>query len=222
MFDLDRIQKVRSQFLKMGCAQILDASSKYSIVLDPHIVRRTPGLLLAGPVFPVSTDNDMLPCLQGLDEAPKGSILLIKNTGAHSDALAGDIFVTAAVKQGLGGLVVDGAVRDVDAFQGLGLPVFSREINFVSAKTARVPAAKVPQEIILGTQTISPGDWIFGDGDGLIFVKSEYLSAVMTAASMLNKAESDLKAVLNSGIRLSDACGLKDFLSGKSKLKFEV
>ncbi|KOP23024.1 demethylmenaquinone methyltransferase [Hapalosiphon sp. MRB220] len=221
LFSLERISRVSQAFEKMGCAQLQDASSEHTHVLNLPIVCRTPRKRMAGPVFPVETANDMLPCLQALDQAPPGSILFIQNTAEQSEALAGDIFVTAAYQQGLGGLIVNGAVRDIDFLPELNFPVFSRSVTYVSAKTAEIPAVKLPCSIYLGTFLLEPGDWIFGDSDGLLLIKQKHLSAVFAAATVLRDREETLKTALLKGQRLGVICGLEDFLAGRGELKFE-
>lgn len=217
-----RAERLTSMFRDLGCALLHDAAPARAKVIDPAIRCRTPGRTAAGPVFPVSTANDMLPCLQALHQAPPGWVIFINNTADQSDALAGDIFVTACQQRRLGGLIVRGAVRDIEALQGLDLAVFSSEVTYVSAKTARVPAAAVPQTLTLGSCTLEPGDWIFADADGVLALPDRYASAVMRAAVLLGQAEDQLKARLRGGETLGDLCGLDDFLAGRGPLRFEV
>ena len=214
-------QRAVALFDEMGCAQIHDAAAQYCKTIESSLVSRTPGLKMAGPAFPVRTENDMLPCLQALDAASEGDVLVFQNTAETSEALAGDILVTAMKHQGLAGLVVDGAVRDTDTLPALGVPVFSRSVRFVSAKTAQVPAASVPSTVHLGHVPVRPGDWLFGDGDGLILVEEQYLSAVLNAALLLEKKEQAFKSQLAAQQRLGEICGLSAFLNGSGPLRFE-
>jgi 4-hydroxy-4-methyl-2-oxoglutarate aldolase len=218
----ERVARLASMFQDLGCALLHDAAPGRAKVVDPAIRCRTPGLKAAGPVFPVATANDMLPCLQALDLAPPGWVIFINNTTDRSDALAGDIFVTACRQRRLGGLIVRGAVRDVAALREMGFPVYSSEVTYVSAKTAKVPAAEVPETLDLGSYTLAPGDWIFADDDGVLALPERYAGAVMRAAVLLGQAEDQLKAKLRGGETLGDLCGLDDFLAGRAPLRFEV
>ena len=218
----DQAANFRRQFERMGCAQLHDAAMTIAKVLDPAIVCRTPGRKLAGPAFPVVTDNDMLPCLQGLDGAPAGSVLFIHNRSAASEALAGNILTTAARLQGLAGLVVDGAIRDLDSLAELELPVFSRSVTYVSAKTTQKPAAEVPCRVEVGGVAIEAGDWLFGDADGLLLVEKARVRAVLTGAMVLFHRESELITALHRGERLGSLIGLTEFLAGRGPLRFEV
>lgn len=219
---LDRIESIQRAFKKMGCAQLHDASNQYTHVLRLPITARVPGKQLAGPVFPVITHNDMLPCLQALDMAPKDSILFIHNVAEQSEALAGDIYVTAAKSQGISGIIINGAIRDIDFLAEIDLPVYSRDVTYVSAKTAQVPAAELPSCIDFEDFTLELGDWIFADSDGLLVVKEKHLSAVFNGAVILQNREQELKDRLKKGERLGELCGLRDFLEGRGPLKFDA
>jgi 4-hydroxy-4-methyl-2-oxoglutarate aldolase len=124
LYSSKMLESYSREFAELGCAQIYDAAHKYCIAMDPAIVTRTPGRKLAAPVFPTVTDNDMLPCLQAMDAVPPGWALLIHNRSQTSEALAGDIYCTAAAAQNVAGLVIDGAVRDIEFFETLDLPVY--------------------------------------------------------------------------------------------------
>jgi regulator of RNase E activity RraA len=146
----------------------------------------------------------------------------------------GDIFATAAQSKGLAGLVVDGAVRDLDALAGIGLPVFSTEVTFVSAKTAVCKAVELPHAIEIddyrpafepfaGNRVeIRHGDWIFIDSDGALIVAKRYVNAVLAAARMLHQREESLKSELRQGKNMAELIGLHDFVAGRGSLKFSV
>jgi 4-hydroxy-4-methyl-2-oxoglutarate aldolase len=220
--ETDGVNRLSEMLGSLSCALLRDAAPSYTRVVQSSVRCRTPGRSAAGPVFPVSTANDMLPCLQALHEAPAGSVIVLCNTAAESEALAGDIFVTACKQRGLGGLVVQGAVRDVDALQDLDFPVFSSQVTYQSAKTAKVPAARVPQTVTIGSCTLEPGEWLIADGDGMLAIPGKYVSAIARAAILLNQREEELKTRLRGGETLGDLCGLDDFLAGRAPLRFEV
>lgn len=222
LYSPEFIARVNEEFNKLGCAQLYDAGSRYCHILKEPLIPRSSTAKLAGPVFPVITRNDMLPVLQGLDACPPNWVLFIKNEADCSEALAGDIVATALLNQRLAGLVVDGAVRDVESYTELGVIVFSREVTFVSAKTAKLPAEILPHIIHYNDLAIEAGDYIFADLDGMILVKKKHLTAVINGAKHLLTKEMELKTALTNGGRLGELIGLNGFLSGSSKLKFNV
>lgn len=225
--ELSYISSIQAKFQESGCAQLSDACSKSNLEemgfsLGLNIINRTPNIKLCGPVFPVNTENDMLPCLQALHEAPQGYVIFLNNLSEESEALAGDIFVTDAIRAKCSGLVINGAVRDVADINKLGFPVFSKTVNFVSAKTAVKPARTVPEAVIVNGKTIYPNDWIFGDNDGVFVVRQKYLTALMFSIQVVQAREDELKTEIMKGNRIGDLCGLTDFVEGKATLKFDV
>lgn len=224
--NLERNDRWQADILSIGCAQLHDSAENYVHVLTENFQSRSVQDRIAGPVYPVSTEDDMLPCLQALDACPKGSILLLVNNIFPSEALAGDILVTAAKKKGLAGLVVKGAVRDLSMLETFEFPVFSTEVNFVSAKTAKVPAKHLPEEVELtsvnGSIVCESGDWLVGDKDGWLIIKANYVSASIKAARVLSEREESLRIALADGVSLAELIGLHDYVSGKSPLKFDV
>ncbi|MFT4034274.1 MAG: RraA family protein [Patulibacter sp.] len=229
----ERIRQFADQFRELGCALLSDAAPDDTFLLDRPFASRTPGLMLAGPVAPVSTYDDMLPCLQVLESAPPGHVLYLHNEkSGRSEALAGDIFVTAMRSHDLPGLVVDGAVRDLRDTQPIGIPVFSTQVTFLSARTAELATTEVPCVLEVPTRrpggsdddpstvTMRPGDWLFADDDGVMLVRAERVSAVIAAARLLTEREDALRAALDAGGRMGDLCGLNAYLRGDGELRF--
>ena len=122
----------------------------------------------------------------------------------------------------MGGLVVDGALRDLAVCKGLGIPIIANGVTFVLAKTAEVAAETVPEKIKLGNVEVYPGDWFFGDTDVCLLVQAKNISAVFKAARVLRKVEDNLLKKLRSGKSCAEVTGLRDFLDRKGKLRFEI
>ena len=216
-----QLSRARSVFALLGCAQAYDASPSNVRALPWSLRTYTPGARLCGPVFSVNTENDMLPGLQALYLAPAGSVIVVNNLAPISEALAGDVFCTDALHAGMAGLVVNGAIRDIEELRRIGLPVYAREHTFVSARTAVKAARQVPEEVTIGDVTLSPGDWLVGDDDGLLAIAQRKLGPVLVGAQLVEEREAKLRAEIRSGKRLHDLCGLPDFLAGKAPLGFE-
>ncbi len=222
------ITRVQSAFEKIGCAQLSDVCNELENTeprgapLPPRITSRGARARMCGPAFPVNTTNDMLPGLEALCRAPSGYVVLINNLARESEALAGDIYVTDAKAGGLAGLVIHGALRDVAQIRELDFPVFASEINFVSARTAITAASAAPEVVTIGSVSVNPNDWIFGDEDGLIVIKNRYLRAVLAAAVLLNNRECELRSRITEATRLNGLCGILDFIEGRGELKFAV
>jgi 4-hydroxy-4-methyl-2-oxoglutarate aldolase len=220
-FDAATIQTLRTRFAAVGCAQLADAAPEFITPLRLPLTARNGHPRVCGPVFPVATHDDMLPCLQALAAAPAGWVLFLHNEVTPSEALVGDIFTASAQAQGLGGIIVDGAVRDLADLAGSPVPVFSTQVTYVSARTTDTRAERVPHPVTAGGCPIRPGDWIFGDPDGFLILPEARVTATLTAGSVLRRRETDLIAAMGRGDgTLAELTGLADFLAGTGPLKF--
>ena len=219
-FDPAEIARIRDLFLPIGVPQIHDAAPTEVRILDSSIVLRTPRFKLAGPLFPVVTDDDILPGLQALEVAPRGAILFLHDVCPDGDAITGDIVVTTVREQGLGGIIVNGAIRDIEFIQDLGMAVFSRSVNPISAKTER-PATDLPAVVELGDGIVlRPGDWVFGDLDGIAVVPAEIVADVIVKAVAIFDREAEIKAGLEAGARLAELTGSQEFAASGAPMKF--
>jgi 4-hydroxy-4-methyl-2-oxoglutarate aldolase len=219
-YSTDEIGRIRTAFAHIGVAQIADAAAEFVKVVRLGLQPRTAERRVCGPVFPVTTDNDMLPCLQALAQAPAGWIVVLSNLAAESQALAGDIYTTAAQAQGLGGVVVDGAVRDIGDIEEMTIPVFSTTVTYVSARTTDQPAQYVPEPITLGGVQIEPGDWVFGDPDGFLAIGAAQVNSAIMGGRVLRAREQKLRDALRQGRSLAQLIGLEAFISGDAPLGF--
>lgn len=226
IIDLEKIRRIGSLFRESGCAQLSDASNsiKEESSCFPlyGISAVDTNKKLCGPIYSVNTNNDMLPCLQVLSSVPPGYVIFLNNTNPVSEALAGDIYVTDCIQAKCSGLVVNGAIRDISTIKKMPLPIFTKEVNFISAKTAQVKASIVPESIEINNQIIEPNDWFFGDEDGVFIIKSNYINALILGVQIVEEMESRLKNEINKGLRLHEICGLSDYISGKGELKFNI
>jgi regulator of RNase E activity RraA len=215
-------QDIAGAFAALGCAQLYDAAPGVVRVVGPEVTTRTPGLRLAGPAFPVRSDNDVLPVLQALHGAPAGSVIVVENTAERHVALAGDLIGAACRVQAIAGLVIDGAVRDIGELAEIGLPTFSRSVTFVATKRTETAADPVPGPAQVGEAEIHPEDWVFGDDDGLLVVPAAEVRAVLAAAAQLEDAERRLKDRIRDGALLTEVIGLPGFLAGEGPITFSV
>jgi 4-hydroxy-4-methyl-2-oxoglutarate aldolase len=110
----------------------------------------------------------------------------------------GEVLATAALARGVAGLVIDGAVRDVEALRALGFPVHARGTALASAAKAGpgVVGAVVP----CAGQLVWPGDIVVGDASGVVVIRAAEADAVLAGAA----ARRDQEAALMHDLRAGD------------------
>jgi len=157
-----------------------------------------PGAVLAAAAYPVScTPGDNLAVHVAVTRAPAGSALVVDVGDVPDRGYWGEVLTTAAQAAGLAGLVIDGGVRDVDALQRLGFPVFSSQVVLPGAtKSSRGTAGLAAT--VAGVP-VEPGDWVVGDVDGVVVVPGATLEAVLTTARARQAAEREYFEALRAG-----------------------
>ncbi|MEQ8227802.1 MAG: RraA family protein [Rhodospirillales bacterium] len=156
--------------------------------------------VLAGPAFTVlSRPGDNLMLHKAIDTAQPGDVIVVDAGGDLTNALFGEMMLMQAIKRGVAGLVINGAVRDRDAFLEHNLPVFAAGV------THRGPYKDGPGEIgfpiSLYGMNINPGDLILGDCDGVLCVPKEQAETVLEAARAKNDAEEkQMKAIADGTV----------------------
>lgn len=162
---------------------------------------------LAGRAFTVKVQpGDNLGLHQALNVAPAGSILVIDAQGFTNAGAFGDIMATACIAKGIAGVVIDGACRDANDIEEMGLPVFCRALN--PGGTVKESLGELNQVIQCGGVVVKPGDVIVGDCDGVVVVSAELAEGVVEKAEAKNEKEIDIRRQLLEGKTTIELLGL--------------
>lgn len=166
--------------------------------LPARIKPAYPGAELIGPAFPVSAPTgDNLWIHHAVAAANPGDILVVSTGFDVADETQfgywGEILSEAAKARQLGGLVIDGGVRDVVQLAEIGFPVFSATISLQG--TVKDPAAggSIGQPVRIGSVLVSRGDLVKADADGVVVLERATAPAV---AELSRKREDDERAVI--------------------------
>lgn len=136
---------------------------------------------LAGPAFTVEVrpgDNLMIHAAIAL--AQPGDILVIDGKGDQTAALMGTLMLSACKKRGLGGVIIDGCVRDRLELLELDFPVFSAGFN-PAGPTKFIPG-RINHPISCAGATVNPGDLVVGDADGVVVIERAKAPAMLVLA----------------------------------------
>ena len=195
-------------FAEFDPATLYEAAGQKGMI-DPGIRPAWPGARVCGPAATVECppgDNLMLHV--AVADAPPGVVLVATVVGYLSAGAWGEILTAAAQARGIAGLVIDGAVRDIDAIRQVEFPVFSRGLA-IGACTKERPG-ELGHAIQFGGATVKPGDLVLGDADGLVVVERERLDEVYETAVRRRKRESEIIAKLRQGRTTMELLGLVD------------
>lgn len=147
--------------------------------------------VLAGPALTVKTrPGDNLMIHKALQLAQPGDVIVVDGGGDLTNALIGELMVATAIRRGIAGFVMNGAIRDVDAIGAGTFPVYAAGV------THRGPYKDGPGEInvpiSLNGMVVTPGDLILGDRDGLLCVPIDDAQKILKAT----QGKQDLEQVM--------------------------
>ena len=118
--------------------------------------------------------------------------------GSTDHALLGGNICKGLDQRGLAGLIVDGAVRDAEQMQEIGLPVHARGLttgfNFGPKGQGEV---NVP--IAFGQCVIFPGDIIVGDEQGIVVVPPTHAEDILIRVADLIESHARIQPILERG-----------------------
>ena len=166
--------------------------------LHGRITALRPRMKVAGPAFTVEVrpgDNLMIHAAMAL--AKPGDVLVIDGKGDQTSALMGTIMMTACRQLGLAGVVVDGAVRDSLEIDEMDYPVFSVGTN--PNGPTKNNGGRIGHPVSVGGVTVHAGDFIIGDGDGVVVVAREALAGLLPLAEHKVQAEAKRIAQIKEG-----------------------
>lgn len=157
-----------------------------------------PRMKLAGPAFTIEVrPGDNLMIHAAIAMARPGDVLVIDGKADQSAALMGTIMMTACQQLGIAGVVIDGAVRDSLEIDEMDYPVFSVGTN-PNGPTKNI-GGRIGHPVTVGGVTVLPGDFVIGDGDGVVVVEREKIEALLPLAAKKVKDEAARIAAIKTG-----------------------
>ncbi|MCX9029590.1 MAG: bifunctional hexulose-6-phosphate synthase/ribonuclease regulator [Candidatus Methanoperedens sp.] len=184
---------------------ISDAMHRKGAMKDIHSICQ--GTKAAGRAVTVQTfPGDWAKSVEAINVAERGDVIVINNNSAHV-APWGELATLSSINKGVAGVVIDGAVRDVDDIRRLNFPVFAKSI---------VPNAGEPKgfgeinaEIQCGGQTVKPGDFIVGDDNGVVVIPGERAYEIARRGAEVEKNERRIRDEIKRGKTLSEVLYLE-------------
>lgn len=153
---------------------------------------------MAGPALTVkSRPGDNLMLHKAIDMAEPGDIIVCDAGGDLTNSLMGELMLAHAIERRVGGFVLDGAVRDVEAFLEVNLPVFAAGVSH------RGPYKDGPGEINVSVaidgMVIEPGDLVIGDWDGVLSIPLDDVESILKKTNEKQAAEAVDMAKIEAG-----------------------
>ena len=185
-------------FQSVAVASVADAVDKVCGkrgYMDASIKPRINDKRVVGPaatVLEAATDEFLPPqhALDLIDEAPRGSVIVISIAGGERNvAVWGGLMTAGAVANEHAGAILDGGVRDLSEIRrDYDFPVFARDVSpGTTLGRFKTVASQVPVEV--GGVVVHPGDIIVADIDGVVVVPKDKAQEVLAMSIEIDERE---------------------------------
>jgi 4-hydroxy-4-methyl-2-oxoglutarate aldolase len=198
-------------YLKLSTTNVSDALDRLQLRGAPHgilplwpgcpkIVGRAMTLKLVpqGPASPV------FGTLEAIVAAEPGDVLVIDQDGRTDVNSFGGIATFTAVKYGLVGVVIDGVTRDVDEMNRQGFAAYGKGVIQQSIRN-RCAFAGHSIEVHLAGCSVSRGDLVMGDDNGVVIVPQGHLAEALSIAQECAETEEKVKDLIAQGLHPVEA-----------------
>ena len=211
--DAATFQRVRSELNSSVLSDVMDALGYLHQAMDPRIRPLDDSRIMFGrartalveelaPGTP-RPDNPFELTIAAMDSLNPGDVVVRACGTAKTGVTWGELLTTAAMARGAVGLVTDGLIRDVRLIREVGFPVFTGGISPVDGG-GRHEMVAADVDVECGGVPVRPGDYLFGDVDGIVVIPSEILEATVEAAFKKSEGENITREELLAGKSLSE------------------
>ncbi|MEB3103838.1 4-carboxy-4-hydroxy-2-oxoadipate aldolase/oxaloacetate decarboxylase [Ferviditalea candida] len=211
--------EIIEQFSKFDVSTVYEAQGKQGLMsssLRPLIQ----GSSICGPaVTAVCYAGDNLMIHAAIEVCRPGDILVVTTIGESEAGMIGELIVTALMKRGVQGMIIEAGVRDAAQLRKMGFPVWSKAIY--SEGTTKVRGGWVNSPAVCGGVTVHPGDLVMADDDGVVVVKKEDLESSLDASRKRVEKEQGTKEKIARGEISLDFYQLRETLKKENVVYYE-
>lgn len=213
------VEKLIERFKRLYSGVVSDAIDKvgFRYQLLPHHLRPLrDDMVVIGPAFtgygkPIhgkatqeQIDNDHRLRFDMLESIKKYNVSVWSVGGAENCAQWGGMMTRSTMQRGAIGTIIDGGIRDVNEILDQGMPIFHKFFSSGSS-IGRWTIVEFQKPIIIGTVTINPGDFIFGDIDGVLCIPKDHVLDVLDQAEELFDREQKMSSDMIDGMEIRKA-----------------
>jgi 3-hexulose-6-phosphate synthase/6-phospho-3-hexuloisomerase len=196
--------ELREIFLRVSTPNISDAMHRGGAL--PAIEPIQPGLHVAGPAVTVHTaPGDWAKPVEAIEHASEGDVLVIDACG-QPPAVWGELATESCLQRKIAGVVVWGAIRDVDTIRRHKFPAFASHWTPNAGEPHGLGQINV--NLNVGGVQVAPGDWIVGDDSGVVVVPGSRAVEIANRAMDVFERENRLRKEIRAASSLSQVMEL--------------
>ena len=180
------------------------AFSNEIMPLHDRVVILGPAFTSIGTEVYSMPENPLTAQCKVVDQLGEDEIYVLATRGNYNCAVFGELFATAVKGRKGAGVLLDGYARDMRALKKMDFPLFYRGRDPKTSKgRCEINECQIP--VLIDGVTINPGDWIFGDIDGVVVIPKDVKDEVFDRALETIEKENLVRSKLTSGISLQEA-----------------
>jgi 4-hydroxy-4-methyl-2-oxoglutarate aldolase len=211
--------KLIEEFKKLDVSTVYEAQGKIGLMnnsLKPILDKK----LICGPaVTAVCPAGDNLMIHAAIEVCKPGDVLVITTEGEGIAGMIGELIVSALIKRGVQGVIIDSGIRDVAQLRELGFPVWTRAV--LSQGTTKSRGGWVNAPTVCAGTFVDPGDLIMADEDGVVVVKKDDFQFALESSQQRLQKEAGTKEKIARGEISIDFYNLRPTLEKEQVVYFE-
>lgn len=192
-YDLEKV------FSKVSTANISDAMHRSGWIPDVKLISNT-GKFFGRAVTVRTYPGDWAKPVEAVDIAREKNVIVVDACGLPP-AVWGELATESSVLKKLSGVVVYGAIRDIEEIRRLKFPAYATLYCPQAGEPKGLGEINIPIQI--GPVKILPGDWIVGDEDGVVCVPYQKAAEIANRAMDVLEKENRIRAEIKRGGTLS-------------------
>lgn len=203
-------KSVLEQFEQFDVSTVYEAQGKIGLIQGIRPIQQ--GVSICGPaVTAICYAGDNLMIHAAIEVCQPGDVLVVSTIGEGTHGMIGELIVTALMRRGVKGLIIDSGVRDVAHIRNMGFPVWSKAIS--PEGTTKTRGGWVNADAFCGGCVVRPGDLVLADDDGIVTVRREDAQAVIELVRQrMAREEKTRERIMNGELSL-DFYNLRETLA---------
>lgn len=183
------MNNIEQKLFNFTTTEVSDAMGGQGVM--SHLIKPIKeGLRVVGTAVTIKLPfEDSALTFDAIDIAKPGDVLVMDTSDSTDRAVWGDVKTVMAIKKGIAGIVVDGAIRDVQRNRELNFPVFTKYVT--PAASGKRGGGQLNVPIVCGNVAVNPGDIIFGDDNGVVVIPFNQLDDVVEKAYKKLKSDGE-------------------------------
>lgn len=200
-------QEIVDKAKQLSSATLHEAAGKIG-ALPSQIKPVHPHFRICGPALTVHCPaGDNLWLHRALYESKPGDIMVIYCNDAYEHGYWGEVMSTAAKAQHLGGMIIDGGVRDSALLKEVDFPIFARGLCIRGTTKDFSARGFINYPILMGDVVVKAGDLILGDIDGIVAIPKEKAKEAVEASFKRDIWEAGICKDIENGAKTLDIYG---------------